>query len=248
MTHKYRHDKILKTNKIKSFFNKLRIFLVSLYQKWRDPNIQKIIAISSVLTLIILSINLVYFWKQHRLTQSLNQPICATKSLKVDKTSGRVDKTSGKAIVDPEDVFKFSIIIKNFGTYAAKDVSIKYATFQLKPSNGILSRSGDSFVPPTPPEEHHIVLLPQHEIDYFMVYRNRKFLDEHISGNERALEVEVTIQYRNELKDRTERFSCSYIIGKLLGQEPDLYEADLLQSKLESLPDSFFDKIKSFLP
>jgi hypothetical protein len=160
-------------------------------------------------------------------TKILNQPICAVKEVKVIKASG-------KAITGLADVFKISAVIKNFGTYAANNVTIKCKVFGLKGSKGTYSRD-NSFPSPVPASENSITILPQHEFESFIVYYPREFLSAHVGGFERALELTVIIEYRNDINQRTERFSCSYIITKLLGQEPDLYEAILVQSKQETL-------------
>jgi hypothetical protein len=200
---------------------------------WANANAQDRIALIAlfnffavVITLVILLLNLNSVSRQIRLTQVLNQPYCAVKELKVIKASG--NKT-----INPADVFKISLTIKNFGNYVAKKMSIQYKTFKvtnLKGPNSVIQYIADS-----EKQFENITALPQHEFEHLVGYYSRENLNSLIAGYEKGLLLRAVITYQNEMSGKTDQFAISYIVTKLLGQE-DIYEVMIYDtSKVEGL-------------
>jgi hypothetical protein len=76
-----------------------------------------------------------------------------------------------------------------------------------------------------------IIILPRQEIEYWVMYIDTKDVESIVSGYEKALEANLTIEYKN-MDNKLERYSYSYLITKMMsipGASP--YEVQLRHSE-----------------
>lgn len=185
---------------------KIRCF----FQKWN--------VVIPFITLTVLILNLIYFWSQYDLTQTLNQPLCAVKEVKVLKVR--------------DDVIQISAAIKNYGNYAAKNTSISWGFFvcpDIKNKNSMCLETNLGSKGQT-----DITVLPQHEFETLLSFINKTEFNKIVIGYDAALAVILTIDYQ-DMDNIIQRYSCSYLVTRLLIDKQDTYEVSLKASKLEEI-------------
>jgi hypothetical protein len=175
------------------------------------------IGIILFITLIIFSLNLILFWKQNCLTQTLNQPLCAVKEVRVEKVR--------------DNVVQISVITKNYGKYVAKNVSIEQ---QIDVIEGIkdvkTTKSMDGL---SPLKKTPITILPEQEFLVSFLQFSTDDFNKIARGYDSMVRVKVVIEYPN-MHDKTQRYSCTYLITRLADIKEDKYEVSLQESKLET--------------
>jgi hypothetical protein len=179
------------------------------------------IGIILFITLVVFSFNLFAFWKQNCLMQILNRPFCGVRQIIV------------KVITVPPstDVIGINAIIVNSGNDYARDAVLTselYAMDKEKNVKTILSAKAS--------REEKITILPKQEFETFLLYIPKNKFNELVGGYTRIAHLEMTIQYK-DLNNRVMKYSCSYLITKLLTDKPEVnvYEVVLQTSNLETL-------------
>ena len=183
-----------------------------------SDRIQGSIALILFITLVVLILNLLFFWKQNELTQTLNQPLCAVKNVKLIK-------------VRP-DVYKIDATIMNTGNYVARKASIGWEFFLVEKLKDPQSKTIkiDGWSSKTKKE---MTILPRHEFDLWIIYIKKNEVDKIIDGYEKAVAISLTIEYQN-MDHVTQRYSCTYLITRMLSID-DPYDVQQVESKLETL-------------
>ncbi|MCX5855711.1 MAG: hypothetical protein NTZ24_14255 [Deltaproteobacteria bacterium] len=200
--------------------------------------IQLFILITYIVTLLVLVVNVIFFWKQYRSTQLLNKPLCAVKQLTVDSA------LEGKNIIKTEKIdkavegkpkIKIAAVIKNFGKYEAKKVNITWNMVALegKMDKGkfigweVKGTTEQSMI------STNLTVLPEHEFEQWIKFFEKKDLDELVNGYQKAVDVNISIKYLN-MDNKTETYNCTYRITKMLLTEEYLYEVSLIRSISET--------------
>ena len=184
-----------------------------------NDTIQSVIAFILAVTAAFLFLNLQALNDQIKLTQILNQPLCAIKEIKVEK---------------PRDhVVEVSAIIKNFGNYKAKNASINWETIlvnnlNMKDENRVYTKIENL----SSERKTQITILPQHEFKHFLFYIEK--FDEMVVGYKSGIRIKLAIEYQ-DMDNKMERYSCSYLITRLLVDEQNTYEASLIKSELKNI-------------
>ena len=201
--------------------------------------IQIFIAVILAGTCFVLIFNLVFFRGQIKLTQdqikltqdqieltqALNQPLIAVKDVKVTQVRPSAIETS--------------LIIKNFGNYVAKDVTIKWEFYQVSFSGkNPRTVKVETRIPQISGGKKQITILPQHEFKQFLVYVGKKDYEKVVAGYSSAILLKATLRYP-DMYDKTQEYSCEYLITKLLGNDKGVatFEASLKRSSLKTLGD-----------
>jgi hypothetical protein len=167
---------------------------------------------------LILIGNILFFWKQHDLTQTLNQPLCAVKNVRL--------------IPVRPDVYKIYATIMNSGNYVAEKVAIDWGLFLVEK----LKDPQPIFTPIDPQRSKNkteMTLLPKHELDFWIIYIDKKDIDKMVDGYEKAIAISLTVEYKN-MDNVTQRYSCIYLITRMLSTD-DPYDVQPVRSKLEIL-------------
>ena len=203
-----------KDNERTDYLNWIKLKVVKLWRNWSRDCVQKVIAISTTLTLIVLILNLYYFWKQVDLTQILNQPICAVKELKVDKVR--------------DNVVQISPVIKNFGKIAERNASFEWKINIVENLNNPQKRKITEVTAWS--KKDHIKILPEQEfIGGFRQYTRDDF-NNMVRGYDSAILVSMIIGY-HDLENKPQRYSCSYLITRLANLKEDKYEVMLNEAQ-----------------
>jgi hypothetical protein len=182
-----------------------------------NDKIQLAIAIILSFTLIVLGLNLWAFWRQNKLTQSLNQPLCAIKEVKVAKAR--------------DHVIQISVIIKNFGNYVAKGASFDWEIYAIKKYNDDeqLWKKEKEW---KPAKKTHLVMLPQHEFENILMFYEKEDFNKMVEGYQGAVGVRLSIEYQ-DMNNQIKRYSCVYVITRMLPDKDDTYEVTLKENKIE---------------
>jgi hypothetical protein len=179
--------------------------------------------------LIVLVVNVIFFWIQYRSTQLLNKPLCAVKQLNVERALKSKDVIDYEKLTqDQKNIIKISTVIKNFGKYKAKNASIEWEMIALnRKSKGEEWKAGSVVKKSTVLTD--ITILPDQEFEHWLIFIPKKDLDEVISGYEKAVNININIRFLN-MDEKTETYKCIYQITKMLAPEEYLYEVSLVNS------------------
>lgn len=175
----------------------------------------------SVLTLIILYCNLGQFWKQNRLTQTLNRPLCGIKDILVNHHS--VSSTPDIPVIGIE------ALIVNSGNDAARDVMFTYEIYALDAKQN----SKTVITSKKPTMDHRTwVLMPRHEVKTFLLYIQKKDFDQAVIGYDKVALLDLTLEYK-DTEGKAMKYSSTYSITRLLtDKDMKVYEISLRESKL----------------
>jgi hypothetical protein len=173
--------------------------------------IQASVGVILLATLIVLILNLRAFWHQNALTQTLNQPLCAVKMVKVEKVS--------------DSVIQISVIYRNSGKYVAKDALIRWDV-DILPDQRHKERAIP--IPSVPPGElKNIALLPEHEISNFLVQFTTAEFNKIVTGYA-ALRLKLAIEYK-DMDNKGRRYSCTYYVTRMAHPEQYVPEVSLIE-------------------
>jgi len=182
----------------------------------------------------VLIVNVIFFWAQYCSTQLLNKPLCAVKQLTIEPA------LQGKNIINAEkvdpnvkdkNIIKIAAVIKNFGKYQAKKASITWKMVRLKGTKEL------GFSPTGTTQESTIstelTVLPEQEFEQWLLFIEKKDLDEMIEGWNKAVDINIRIKFYNR-NSKPEIYSCTYRITKMLMTKEYLYEVSLIGSRVEN--------------
>jgi len=132
--------------------------------------------------------------------------------------------------VDPKvkNIIKISAVIKNFGKYQAKHVSIEWEMVALKRKSKDEKWEEGSVVSKSPVSTD-ITILPDQEFEQWVIFIEKKDLDEVVRGYEKAINIKINIRFLN-MDEKMESYKCVYQITKMLLTEEYLYEVSLVKS------------------
>jgi hypothetical protein len=184
--------------------------------------------------LVVLVINLIFFWIQYYKTQLLNKPLCAVKQLNVEPAIQPKNVIGdGKINPDANNVIKISAVIKNYGKYQARKASIEWEMIALNRNSRDEQWKAGSIVKKSTVLTD-ITILPDQEFEQWLIFILKKDLDKFIWGYEKAVNINVNIKFLN-MNENTETYKCVYQITKIaMGEEYYLYEVSLVKSWSES--------------
>jgi len=181
--------------------------------------IQAVICFVLGVTLCVLVFNLVALGKQIRLTQTLNQPLCGVKDVRVDPVR--------------EDVKQITVIMKNYGKYIAKSATIALKIDVIQGSRSgkatVLNIKGLRSMMKTRPLD----ILPEQEFPALFIQFTKDDFNEIVRGDvDRLVRVEVVTEY-DGIDGEKKRYSCSYLITRLADVRQDKYEISIETSNLD---------------
>jgi hypothetical protein len=179
--------------------------------KWKNSSlsdrIQCFVATVLTLTLIVLVFNLIFFSKQIRLTQALNEPFCAVKEVQLIPTG---TDARGK-------VFGLFVILKNFGNYVADNSFYELKSFAMEHEKKNDAWSLNNIKPLDIHDKKTITLMPQSELKFFVAFIQEKTLMEYVAGYEKVIGLNITIEFKNYEND-IKVYRCNYLITRLQAQ------------------------------
>jgi hypothetical protein len=181
----------------------------------KDP-IQAFIGVTLFLTLVVFIANLVLFWRQNSLTQTLNQPLCAVKEVNVKPVHNNVTQ--------------FSVKIENYGKYVAEDASIEWDIDGLEDMRD--NKTAFKLKDIQPVKVTDINILPRQEIEFIMFQWLTSEFKEKITGYA-ALRIKLIVEYK-DMNKIGKRYSCTYRITRTAHQKQYAPEVLLIESKLKS--------------
>lgn len=175
----------------------------------------------AILTLVALLVNLIFFWKQIRLTQTLNRPLCGIKDILVNHYS--VPSTPDIPVIGIE------ALIANSGNDAARDVLFTYEIYALDAKQN----SKTVLTSKKPTMDHRTwVLMPRHEVKTFLLYIQKKDFDQAVIGYDKVALLDLTLEYKDS-GGKVMKYSSTYSITRLLtDKDMKVYEVSLRESKL----------------
>jgi hypothetical protein len=152
--------------------------------------------------------------RQVELTQTLNQPLCAVKELKVDKARS--------------NVVQISPVIKNFGKMVEMEASFQWKIDIIKNFNDDKKWTAKNDMPWR--KKDHIKILPEQEFIVGFKQYNTFVFNNMVSGYDSAILVSMIIGY-HDLENKPQQYSCSYLITRFADIKKDEYEVILREAK-----------------
>ncbi|MDP3260780.1 MAG: hypothetical protein Q8M34_09400 [Thermodesulfovibrionales bacterium] len=181
--------------------------------------IQIVIALVLIFNLCYLNRQIKLTQEQIKLTQVLNQPLCAVKEIKVNEVKDHTNR------------IKIYAVITNSGNYTAKNASIEWEFYQCndlighkQPCEKIKGWHSDSR------NKMDITILPKQEFNYFLIDVPKERLNKRVEGYDRSLRIKLTIKY-NDMDEKSQQYLGSFLIIRVGAQ--NLYETTIEKSSIE---------------
>lgn len=192
--------------------------------------IQVAIAIILAVNALVLYFNLNSLNRQIKLTEVLNEPLCAVKEIKINEVKDHANR------------IKIYAVITNSGNYSAKNASIEWEFYQCKdlvsnkPSCEKIKGWHSDLK-----KKMNITILPKQEFNYFLIDVPKEVLNKRVKGYDRGLRIKLTIKY-NDMDDKPQQYSGSFLIIRV--GAPNIYEATIEKSSIGEHQEELYNPSK----